>query len=226
MTTKTVVRDVMSAPPVSVRTTLSFKELAARLRELAVSGFPVVDEQGRLVGVVSEADMLAKEALDGRPHGTHGVIVRLLHSGQLRKAEGITVGDLMTSPAVTVGPDDAVERAARRMHARGLRRLPVVDADGRLIGIVSQSDVLAVYGRPDEEIRVEIVGQVIPRLSEPSWYWVTVEDGVVTLEGTPETVKIGHEVVAQVRRVQGVVRVHDRLDYPVPPEASYFPEDM
>ena len=226
MTKKALVRDVMSTHPVSVRTTSSFKELAARLRECAVSGFPVLDEEGKLVGVVSEADMLAKEALDGRPHGTPGLIVRLARRGQFRKAEGLTASDLMTSPAVTVTPDDAVDHAARQMHARGLHRLPVVDADGRLVGIVSQADVLAVYGRPDEEIRAEIVGEVIPRLSEPSWYWILVKDGIVTLEGTPETVKIGHEVVAEVRRVQGVVTVYDRLDYPVPPEVSYFPEDM
>ncbi len=221
-----VVKDVMSAHPVSVRTSSSFRELAAALREFAVSGFPVLDEEGKLVGVVSEADMLAKEALDGRPHGTRELIARLVRRGQFRKAEGITAGDLMTSPAVTVAPDETVEHAARQMHARGLRRLPVVDADGRLVGIVSRADVLAVYGRSDEAIRAEIVGQVIPRLSEPSWYWITVEDGIVNLEGTPETAKIGRAVVARVRGVQGVVAVRDRLEYPVPPEAAYFPEDM
>jgi CBS domain-containing protein len=227
MTEKAVVRDVMSAHPVSVRTTSSFKELVGRLREFAVSGFPVLDAEGKLVGVVSEADMLAKEALAGRSVGIGGVLARLVHRGQLRKAEGITAGDLMTSPAVTVGPDDTVEYAARQMHARGLRRLPVMDADGRLVGVVSQSDVLAVYGRADEEVRAEIIGQVIPRLSEPSWYMVRVEQGIVTLEGSPETVKIGHEVVARVRRVQGVVAVRDRLVYPLPPEVTYsFPRDM
>ena len=227
MTGKAVVRDVMSAHPVSVRTTSSFKELAGRLREFAISGFPVLDDEGRLVGVVSEADMLAKEALDGRPPGIRGVLARLVHRGQLRKAEGVTAGDLMTSPAVTVAPDDTVEYAARQMHARGLRRLPVVDADGRLVGIVTRADLLAVYDRPDEEIRTEIIDQVIPRLSEPSWYMARVEQGVVTLEGSPETVKIGHEVVARVRHVQGVVAVRDHLVYPLPPEVTYsFPRDM
>ncbi len=227
MTGKAVVRDVMSTHPVSVRTTSSFKELAGRLREFAVSGFPVLDGEGKLVGVVSEADMLAKEALDGRPPGIRGALARLVRRRQLRKAEGLTAGDLMTSPAVTVAPDDTVEYAARQMHARGLRRLPVVDADGRLVGIVSQTDLLAVYDRSDEEIRTEIIGQVIPRLSEPSWYMARVEQGIVTLEGTPETVEIGHEVVAQVRRVQGVVAVRDHLVYPLPPEVTYsFPRDM
>jgi CBS domain-containing protein len=100
------------------------------------------------------------------------------------------------------------------MYTHDLKRLPVVDAAGRLAGIISRTDVLTVFDRPDEEIRLEITGQVIPRLSEPSWYWVRVQDGIVTLEGTPETMSIGREVLNQVRRVQGVVAVRDRLAYP------------
>jgi hypothetical protein len=123
----------------------------------------------------------------------------------------------MTSPAVTVGADDTVERAARLMYTRGLKRLLVVDAAGRLAGIISRTDVLAVFDRPDEEIRLEITGQVIPRLSEPSWYSVRVKDGIVTLEGSPETISVGHKVLDQVRHVQGVVAVQDRLVYPPRP---------
>lgn len=214
---KAVVRDVMSAHPVSVRKTASFKEIAARLRELGVSGFPVVDDDGRVIGVVTAADMLVKEALEGGYHGVRGLIAAAVRAKERHKAGAVIVGDLMTSPAVTVGPEDTVERAARLMYARGLKRLPVVDASGRLTGIVSRTDVLAVFDRPDEEIRVEIIGQMIPRLSEPSWYSVRVKDGIVTLEGTPETTSIGHEVLRQVRHVQGVVAVRDRLVYPLPP---------
>lgn len=214
---KAVVRDVMSAHPISVRKTASFKEIAARLREYRVSAFPVLEDDGTVIGVVSEADMLAKEALDVEHHGLQGLIGGIVHRTAFRKAAGVTAGELMTSPAVTVSADDTVERAARLMYTRGLKRLPVVDAEGRLTGIVSRTDVLAVFDRPDEEIRLEIIGQVIPRLSEPSWYWVRVKDGIVTLEGTPETASIGHKVLDQVRRVQGVVAVRDRLDYPLPP---------
>jgi CBS domain-containing protein len=212
-----VVRDVMSAHPISVRKTASFKEIAARLREYRVSAFPVLDYDGTVIGVVSEADMLAKEALDTGHHGLRGLIARMMHRAAFRKAAGVTAGDLITSPAVAIGADDTVERAARLMYVRGLKRLPVVDADGRLIGIISRTDVLAVFDRPDEEIRLEIADQVIPRLSEPSWYSVLVTDGVVTLEGTPETIAIGHEILDQVRHVQGVVAVRDRLLYPLPP---------
>jgi CBS domain-containing protein len=139
-----------------------------------------------------------------------------VHRKALEKAGGVTAGDLMTSPAVTVTPDDTVEQAARLMFTRRLRRLPVVDAAGRVVGIISRTDVLAVFDRPDEEIRREIVAEVIPRLSEPSWYSVVVKDGIVTVEGTPETISIGHHVLARVRHVEGVVAVRDRLVYPVP----------
>jgi CBS domain-containing protein len=211
------VKDVMSPHPISVTRDASFKELAARLFELGVSGFPVVDDEGRVVGVVSEADMMAKEAIQDRHHGWRGVAVAAVHRTERRKAGGVTAGDLMTSPAVTVTGEDTVEHAASLMYSRKLKRLPVVDARGRLVGIISRVDVLAVFDRLDEEIRVEIMNQVIPRLSEPSWYSVIVKDGVVTVEGTPETIAIGHEVLDRIRRVQGVVAVRDRLVYPVPP---------
>ena len=214
---KAVVRDVMSRHPMSVRKTASFKEITARLRAYRVGAFPVLDDDGTVIGVVSEADLLAKEALDGKRYSMAGLLTCIVHRKGFRKAAAVTAGDLMTSPPVTVGPEDTVERAARLMYNRGLKRLPVVDAAGRLAGIVSRTDVLAVFDRPDEEIRLAITGQVIPRLSEPSWYSVRVQDGIVTLDGTPETISVGHEVLRQVRRVQGVVAVRDRLVHPLPP---------
>jgi CBS domain-containing protein len=207
------VKDVMSTHPVSARPTSSFKELAARLREFRVSAFPVLDDDGKVIGVVSEADMLLKEAMHGGPT----VLGHVLHRKELRRAAAVTAGDLMTSPAVTIAPDDTVRHAAQLMYARGLKRLPVLDAAGHLVGIISRTDALAVFDRTDEDIRVEITRQVIPRLSEPSFYWVVVENGIVTMEGTPETISIGRNVLARVRRVQGVVAVRDRLTYLLPP---------
>lgn len=190
------VKDVMSAHPISVQMNTPLKEIAARLRELRVSALPVTGDDGTVIGVVSEADLLA---------------VGVVHRRKLREADAIFASDLMTSPALTVGSDDTVEHAARLMYIHGFKRLPVTDAAGRLTGIVSRTDILAVFDRSDEEIRVEITTRVIPRLSEPSWYWVTVKDAIVTLEGTPETPAIGRQVTAAVRRVQGVVAVRDRL---------------
>ena len=215
-----VVKDVMSTQPISLSKDSSFKEMAARRRELKVSGFPVLDDNGKVIGVVSEADMLVKEALEGGYHGLRGMIAATAHRTERRKAGGVAACDLMTSPAVTVAAEDTVEHAAALMYTRGLKRLPVVDTAGRLVGIISRADVLAAFDRPDEEIRAEITSQVIPRLSEPSWSSVVVKDGIVTVEGTPETVSIGHQVLAQIRQVQGVVAVRDRLVYPVPPTAA------
>ncbi len=214
-----VIKDVMSTHPISVSETSSFKEIAARLREFRVSAFPVLDPDGTVVGVVSEADLLSKEALDDR-HGMRGTITGLLHRTEQAKAEGVTAAELMTTPAVTTTAEDTVEHAARLMFSRKVKRLPVVDEGGRLVGIVSRTDILAVFDRTDAEIRVEIMTQVIPGLSEPSWYSVLVKDGVVTLEGTPETVPIGHDIVRRARHVEGVVAVRDRLVYPAPPVPS------
>jgi CBS-domain-containing membrane protein len=214
------VKDVMSTHPVTVSTTSSFKEIAAKLREFRVSAFPVLDAGGTVIGVVSAADLLAKEARQDRPGGVRGTVTSILHRTEQAKAAGVMAADLMTRPAVTVTPDETVEHAARLMYDRKVKRLPVVDAGGHLVGIISRTDILAVFDRTDEEIRVEITSQVIPGRSEPSWYSVLVKDGVVTLEGTPETVSIGHEVVSQVRHVQGVVAVRDCLVYPVLPVPS------
>jgi len=217
---KAAIRDVMSTHPAWVSETASFKEIAAKLREFRVSAFPVLDADRRVIGVVSEADLLVKEAVPDGPNVIWGLLAGVVHHAARAKAGAVTAADLMTSPAVTIGPDETVEHAARLMHDRKVKRLPVVDAGGQLAGIVSRSDVLAVFDRPDAEIRQEIMSQVITGRSEPSWYSVIVKDGVVTLEGTPETASIGRDLVRRARHVQGVVAVRDRLVYPVPPVPS------
>jgi CBS-domain-containing membrane protein len=214
------VKDVMSRLPVWVSETASFREIAAKLRECRVSAFPVLDAHGKVIGVVSEADLMVKEAVLGEPGGVAGFLAGLLHHGARAKAGGVTAADLMTSPAVTIGPDDTVEHAAKLMYDRKVKRLPVIAQDGRLVGIISRTDILAVFDRTDAEIREEIMTQVIAGRSEPSYYTVIVKDGVVTLEGNPETAAIGHDLISRSRHVQGVVAVLDRLDYPLEPVPS------
>ena len=177
------IRDVMTGEVVAVRRDASFKEMAARLREYRVSAFPVIDENRRVIGVVSEADLLAKEALAGEQAGIPAAITGILHHKDYKKAEGLTAGDLMTHPAVTVRSEDSIEHAARLMYTLQVKRLPVVDAGGYLVGIVSRSDLLTVFDRPDEEIHAEIVNDVILRefLVDPALYTVTVAEGVVTV---------------------------------------------
>jgi CBS domain-containing protein len=213
---KRCVRDVMSTQVVAVRRGASFKEMAASLRQYRVSAFPVIDDDGKVIGVVSEADLLAKEAAGGEHAGIPGVITGImLHKAQ-DKAGGITAGDLMTRPAITVRPEDTTEHAARLMYTLQVKRLPVVDADGMLLGIISRADVLAVFDRPDEEIHAEITDDIILRefLIDPAQFMVTVKEGVVTLQGSPESAELGHQLVSKVRRVQGVVAVRDELAYP------------
>jgi CBS domain-containing protein len=213
---KSTVRDVMTTRVIWVRKDASFREMAATLREHRVSAFPVLDEGGKVIGVVSEADLLTKQALDGGEDGMPGMITGLLRRREQEKARGITAGDLMTSPPVTVGPDDTVEHAARLMYTRRVKRLPVVNAAGRLVGILSRADVLAVFDRTDSQIRAEITSDVTRGafLIDRKGFKVTVKDGVVTLEGTPGNAVVGHEIVRRVRHVQGVVAVRDRLSYP------------
>ena len=204
------VKDVMTTEVVVVRRGATFKEMAAALRRFRVSALPVVDADSKVIGVVSEADMLAKEALIDP-----GVIDGLVHHEEVHKAAGLTAGDLMTHPAVTVRPDDSIEHAARLMYNLRIKRLPVVDAGGGLVGVLSRTDLLAVYDRPDAEIREEIEDLILHEfLEDPRQFAVTVQDGVVTVAGSPETAALGHRIVHKVRHVQGVVAVRDHLSYP------------
>jgi len=205
------VKDVMTTQVVAVRSGATFKEMAAALRQYRVSAFPVIDEHEKVIGIVSEADLLAKEALTNP-----GVLTGVLHHEDVSKAEGLTAGDLMTPRAVTVRPEDSVEHAAQLMYFLKVKRMPVVDADGGLVGLVSRADVLAVYDRPDDDIREEITGNVIVRGfgKDPRQFAVTVQAGVVTVQGSPEPAALGHDIVRKIRHVPGVVAVHDQLGYP------------
>jgi CBS domain-containing protein len=214
----TTVKDVMTTRVIWVTKNTTFREMAAALREHRVSAFPVVDDDRKVIGVVSEADMLNKEALIDEP----GVISGILHHRDQAKARGITAGDLMTTAVVAVRPDDTVEHAAKLMYDRRVKRLPVTDENGRLVGIISRADVLSVFDRTDHDIYQEITNEVILGgfLANPSAFQVTVKDGIVTLAGRPETNETGHDIVQLVRHVQGVVAVRDRLNYPPPERAG------
>ena len=212
---KTTVKDIMTTRVISVGKDATFRDMAAALHEYRISAFPVVDADRKVIGVVSEADMLNKAALADEV----GVISGILHRRDQAKARGVTAGDLMTTAVVAVRPEDTIEHAARLMYDRGVKRLPVTDESGRLVGIISRADVLSVFDRTDGAIHHEIVNDVL--LSEftvdPKTLQVTVMDGIVTLSGRPDTSELGHRIIQRVRHVPGVVAVRDRLDYP-PPE--------
>jgi len=210
----TTVQEIMTTRVIWVKKDATFREMAVALRERRVSAFPVVDDDHKVIGIVSEADMLAKEALDDEP----GVLAGILHRRDQIKARGVTASDLMTATVVAVRPEDTVEHAAKLMYDRRVKRLPVTDAAGHLVGIISRADVLSVFDRTDEAIRKEITDDVLlgEFLTDPMIFSVTVKDGIVTLAGRPETSETGHEIVRRIRHLQGVVAVRDRLDYPPP----------
>jgi CBS domain-containing protein len=226
-----LVKDVMTPNVITVRKDTTFEAIAAALREHRISAVPVVDEESRVTGVVSESDLLAKLAFGIDEDQSPGM-AGILHWHQLEKAHAVTAAELMTSPPMTVSPDDTVEHAAQLMYKRNVKRLPVTNADGHLAGIVSRTDVLAVYSRADADIAEEIRAGIFA--GEPHEehrpFDLSVRSGVVTMYGMPLTPEQGYRMVQQARHVQGVVAVRDRLDYPLPHPGAFdalasFPVD-
>jgi CBS domain-containing protein len=211
------VKDVMTTDVFWVRQDATYETIAAALRQHHVSAFPVLDDVEKVIGIVSESDMLAKLALGISDEG-HPGIIGILPRHQLEKAWASTAQDLMTSPAYTVSPEDTVEQAARIMYRRNVKRLPVVDAVGRLAGIVSRTDLLAVFSRTDADIAEEIRTAVFAGQDHFAHrpYDVSVQSGIVTIFGAPLTIEQARRIAREARHIQGVVAVRDRLDYPVP----------
>jgi len=204
------VRDVMTTGVITVRGDTPFKELAAVLAESRVSGLPVIGRASKVIGVVSETDLVIKEADQA---GHPGAFAGLRRGRDREKAAGVTAAQLMTSPPVTIGPDELVQHAAFLMYDRAVSRLPVVDQGGHLVGIISQADVLRVFGRPDEDIRRDVTGRLIGMgfPADPQHLQVSVHDGIVTLTGRPETGQAGPDIIEAVRHIDGVVAVRDQL---------------
>ncbi len=205
------VRDAMTRTVATASEDTPFKQLVRMMREHRVSAVPVVGSHGSIVGVVSEADLLLKEAPDVREaHAFEGRV----HREERRKSEGTVARDLMTHPAVTVGPDVPVTEAARLMHEHRVKRLPVVDAEGRIVGVVSRVDVLADYLRDDAEILDDV--RAILRLElllEQDTVTATVEQGVVRLDGEVERRTLVPAIWDRIRAVEGVVGVDERLTW-------------
>jgi len=177
------VRDIMTRSVVTADRITSYKEIAGLLAEHQISGLPVLTLGRHVAGVVSEADLLAARDKLHDPHPARTVLHITAGHG---RHPGLTAGDLMTSPAITIHPDATIAGAARAMNTHHVRRLPVVDPDGKLTGLVSRRDLLSVFLRPDEEIArqiSELVNEILP--GDPAAIKVVVRDGVVTLTGQP-----------------------------------------
>jgi CBS-domain-containing membrane protein len=200
----------MTTPVVTVRPDTPFKHVVARVR--AVGAVPVTDDSGLVLGMVGERDLLATK---GRLEGLPGRLAAARRHGGRGTAAGVTAASLMSSPAVMTRAEATTGEAARLMYRHRLGSLPVVDWLGRLVGIISEGDVLDGFTRRDVDIHREVVRDVIARefLLDPLAFTVSVRDGVVTLSGRPETDQVGRLLAAAVRRVEGVVELRDQMRY-------------
>ena len=211
-----LVKDLMTTPVVTVGPETPFKELVARLAEHRVSAVPVVNDAGLVLGVVSEADLLLKEEHPD-PDADLPLIWTKRRRAEHDKAAAAVARDLMTVAVVSITPDATAAQAARRMHTANIKRLPVLGEGGRLVGIISRSDLLKVFNRADHAIRREILDEVIVGefMLDPDRFFIQVHEGVAVLEGRVERRSLIPWLVRAVRGVEGVVQVEDRLAYDV-----------
>ncbi|MPZ78961.1 MAG: CBS domain-containing protein [Actinophytocola sp.] len=207
------VESVMTKEVVTARPGTTFKELVALMSEHRVSGLPVVDEAGRPVGVVSEADTLVKQ--EHRGGGETRPWFGRQRRARWRKATGRTAGDLMTAPAVTIGTDATVTAAARVLAEKNIRRLCVVDADGMLAGVIARRDVIGMFLRDDAEIRADIEERVFKKgmWLFPGSLTVEVVDGVATVDGSVERRTTAQIAGKLTQAIPGVVAVRNNVRY-------------
>jgi len=201
------VDEIMTRDVVSVLPEMSLKDVARALATRGISGLPVCDRDGVVLGVVTEADILRKEeGIDPDLGRLTWVASRL--DGELAKVAAHTAADAMTSPALTVRPGLSTADAARIMVDQRINRIPVV-ADGKLVGIVSRADLVRAFARSDGEIEREIREDVLLRvmLLNPAGFAVSVHDGAVSLSGQVASRDDAQMLVRCVRRVPGVVDV-------------------
>ena len=206
------VHDVMTQPVVSVQPGTPLKEVAHLLIDNGISGVPVVDAYGVVLGVVSEGDLLVKEQGADAIH--HRRLARLVGESaesraQLVKFEAVTAAEAMTTPAVTITSARSIHDAAGIMTSKRVNRLPVVD-DGRLVGMVSRADLVRAYVRSDDELAETIRSDVILRVLwlDPELFSVVVTDGVASISGHVERRSTAEMFERAVRMVPGIVDAH------------------
>ncbi|TQM78917.1 CBS domain protein [Saccharothrix saharensis] len=209
------VASLMTREVVKIRIGTPFKEIAAVLTDGAFSAVPVVDTDDRPIGVVSEADLLPKEEYRGGTEPGPSAFARRETKQRWRQAHGVTAADVMTTPVTTIGPDEPASAAAHKLAVEGVRRLFVVDTDGRLVGVLSRRDLLKVFLRSDEDLRRTVVHEVLQRTLwvEPTAVEVEVVDGVVTLRGNVERRSEADIAYRLTLAVPGVVDVHNHLSH-------------
>jgi len=232
------IRDVMTRTVVSVGPVTPVRDVARLLGENRISGLPVVDADGTLLGVVSEADFLVEAAQGGEPRRP-SPIARLFGRPDEASSEpghqAATAADLMTSPVITIGPNEAPAQAASVMTRERVNRLPVVE-DGRLVGIVTRADLVRAYVRTDEQlagvIREDVLLQTL--WLDPRAFDVTVVDGIATVRGQVDRRSSAAMIARAIALVPGILKVvsdvtwtvdDEDLKPPTPgPEFPFSPE--
>ena len=208
------VGDVMTTDVVTVGEETSYRQVLDLMTARQVSAVPVVDRSGGILGVISEADLLHKIELIGEPHERRVFEGRRRHDARV-KADALVAGDLMTAPALTTLISTSLVEAAKTMQRQHVKRLPVTDHLGRVIGIVSRGDLLKVHLRPDTDIRREVFDGVFKRVLglDETVVDVTVVDGVVTLSGRLDRHSSAQIAAHLAAQASGVVRVDDGLTF-------------
>jgi CBS domain-containing protein len=210
------VKELMSHEVVTVTRQTTLKEVGELLAGHLISGVPVCDADGRILGVVSEADILWKE-VGARPSGG-GLLDRILEAafGDGKRLAAITAGEAMTWPAITVGPSASVAWAAQLMTKLNINRLPVVE-DDKLVGIIARADLVRAFTRADEDIEQEIKAEVLLRTLwvDPDTVSVVVDGGMVSIYGEVENRSTAELIEAYIRRVPGVVSLHSDLYFEI-----------
>jgi CBS domain-containing protein len=223
------VKNVMSTDVTTVRGDTTFKDVVRTLARRDVSAVPVVDADGRVLGVVSEADLLIKQGTQELDF-SRSLLAWWRGRRELRRATATTAGQLMTKPAITVPAKSTVAAAARALTAHNIKRLPVVDDDGKLVGIVSRKDVLTVFLRKDEDLRDEIVERVFEHgigiAVTPATVTVEVHDGKATLTGQVELRSHLSLVEEMTSHIDGVVDVTTSLTYRLDDTKVHIPAAM
>ncbi|MDJ0345838.1 CBS domain-containing protein [Streptomyces sp. H10-C2] len=210
------ISDVMTSDVVKAVYGTPFKVVAERLSRHRISGLPVVDGDDKVIGVISESDLMTRQAAvaeDG--HQSRWPRISRSARKELAKARALTAGQLMSQPAVTAHAEDSIAEAARIMAQHRVERMPVIDEQDRLVGIVTRRDLLQVFLRPDAELRREVIDEVLVRTLwlAPEIIGVSARDGLVTLEGRLDRRSEAGIAVHLTRQTDGVVAVIDKLTY-------------
>jgi CBS domain-containing protein len=209
------VADVMTRQVVTVHRNDPFKDLVRLMSEREVSGLPVVDDDGRLIGLVTEADLL-RAWEDGREPRPRSLFLEwFIDRSRLQEIDSaipdVRAEEVMTREVITAMPETPVEEGIAILLRRGIKRLPVVDQDRRVVGIASRRDFLSPFLRTDEDLRREVQEDVIQRTMwlDPASIDVGVQNGVVRLDGEVDRRSTKDILVELVRRVDGVVGVEN-----------------